>query len=59
MAVWKAKRTTDEPKRLVWMCGEVRWATTMPDNPKWLVWHWKDKRTPDEPKRGSSGYVAN
>jgi hypothetical protein len=40
--VWIAKRTPDEPKRLVCVCGEVRRATTVV---------WKPKRTPDEPKR--------
>ena len=40
--MWKAKRTPDEPRRLVWVCGEVRRAMTVV---------WIAKRTPDEPKK--------
>ena len=42
LAVWKAKRTSEEPIRLVWVHGKVRRATRGV---------WKTKTTPDEPKR--------
>jgi hypothetical protein len=50
MAVWKAKITSDEPKRLVWMCGEIRRAATTP----WLCGKQKEQQTS---QRGSSGCV--
>jgi hypothetical protein len=42
LAVWKGEKTPDEPKRLVWVCGEVKRATTTP----WSMAVWKAKRTP-------------
>jgi hypothetical protein len=47
-----ASSSSDEPKRLVWVCGEPEKQKITPDKPKRLVWMCGEARQAQEARVG-------